>query len=325
MKEKKCWVKYANILIFLVILVFIIKLVYGQWDRIKNFNFKLDPLLIVLSFLMFAASVLIQSYGWNKILKIIERKTGLSHFEALKIVVYSRFGKYLPGSIWAVLGRAYFGNKSGISSADLILSSVAETVIGGIGILIVSLILLASSFGTYYPFFYLAIPSGLALVYLITHKHFINAMIELMGAFSVRLKGYLKEINSRLGEKDIFKLALIIIFSQLIASAGFFVFLLSIGVLGSSFVNFFGITGAYLFAGIIGTLVLFVPAGLGVREGLLALLLSFYIIPYLAVFASISARLWIIANEAILFCLVYIINYILSNPKYENTGNPHRP
>jgi hypothetical protein len=63
--------------------------------------------------------------------------------------------------------------------------------------------------------------------------------------------------------------------------------------------NILGLTGSLAIAGALGTLSVFSPSGLGVREGILALLLTNYVISPLAVLISLLARIWITLGEII--------------------------
>ena len=58
-----------------------------------------------------------------------------------------------------------------------------------------------------------------------------------------------------------------------------------------------GLTACFSVAGALGTLSFFAPSGLGVREGILALLLSTYIISPVAVLIALLARIWVTLAE----------------------------
>ncbi|MFC1701118.1 hypothetical protein ACFLZ0_03220, partial [Patescibacteria group bacterium] len=79
-----------------------------------------------------------------------------------------------------------------------------------------------------------------------------------------------------------------------------------------------GTAGAYVAAMVSGALVLFAPAGLGAREGVLVLILRFYFPISIAILLSFLARIWVSLTELILlfsiylyskFCKIYEVNY----------------
>jgi uncharacterized membrane protein YbhN (UPF0104 family) len=58
-------------------------------------------------------------------------------------------------------------------------------------------------------------------------------------------------------------------------------------------------TGAFAVAGVAGSLAVFAPSGIGVREGVLTLVLSGPLGPGVAAGAAILARLWMTLAEAL--------------------------
>jgi uncharacterized membrane protein YbhN (UPF0104 family) len=67
--------------------------------------------------------------------------------------------------------------------------------------------------------------------------------------------------------------------------------------LGPEFLLF--VTGAYILSGVVGILAIFAPSGLGVREGLLLLLLTLVTEPGLALVVTVLLRLWSVALDAL--------------------------
>jgi hypothetical protein len=72
-----------------------------------------------------------------------------------------------------------------------------------------------------------------------------------------------------------------------------------------SFSNYLFITGTTAGAGLMGLFALFVPAGLGVREGILVFTLSMIIPPAFAGIIALTSRIWLTFGEVFLFGLVY--------------------
>jgi uncharacterized membrane protein YbhN (UPF0104 family) len=59
------------------------------------------------------------------------------------------------------------------------------------------------------------------------------------------------------------------------------------------------LAGSFSFASLIGMLSVFVPSGLGVREGILIFMLSQIMPVEVAIIISVSARLWFTATELV--------------------------
>lgn len=71
--------------------------------------------------------------------------------------------------------------------------------------------------------------------------------------------------------------------------------------------HIFSVSAAYTLAWIVGFIVLFAPAGLGVREGVLTLILSAIMPTPLAIAISFISRVWITVFEVIVFFIGLLI------------------
>ena len=68
--------------------------------------------------------------------------------------------------------------------------------------------------------------------------------------------------------------------------------------------------GIFVFAGVIGLLAIFAPAGFGVREGIIILFLQNYMPLEIAILISILSRLWVTIADGLLGLYVLIYKYI---------------
>jgi uncharacterized membrane protein YbhN (UPF0104 family) len=89
----------------------------------------------------------------------------------------------------------------------------------------------------------------------------------------------------------------------------------------ASFSNYLFITGTTLGASLIGLFAIFVPAGLGVREGVMVFTLSFILPPAFAGIIALTSRLWMIFGEVLLLGLIFGFSKI--NRK-KNKAFPHK-
>lgn len=94
---------------------------------------------------------------------------------------------------------------------------------------------------------------------------------------------------------DIIQIFLFYIIIVLVQGVAFYLFVNAL--LYVPFQNLVGLTACFAVAGALGTLSFFAPSGLGVREGVLALLLSTYVISPVAVLISLLARIWVTLAE----------------------------
>ena len=93
-------------MIAFAIFVFLGKMVWDNWNQVKDVPFTLQPFPFILSTLIFAFSYFIQVWAWY----LITLKLGiaLSFRETLKSWFYSQLGKYLPGKVWLLLESLLF-------------------------------------------------------------------------------------------------------------------------------------------------------------------------------------------------------------------------
>jgi uncharacterized membrane protein YbhN (UPF0104 family) len=67
------------------------------------------------------------------------------------------------------------------------------------------------------------------------------------------------------------------------------------------------ISGAFAVAGVVGVLALFAPSGIGVREGVMAVVLSAVMSPGLAAVAALVSRVWITLAEGLCAGLALLV------------------
>ena len=68
------------------------------------------------------------------------------------------------------------------------------------------------------------------------------------------------------------------------------------------------LTACFAFAWIVGFLSFLTPGGLGIREGLLGLLLSNYMIPSQATNVALLCRLWMLSAEILLAGTAFLLH-----------------
>jgi uncharacterized membrane protein YbhN (UPF0104 family) len=253
-----------KVLIVLVIFYFLGKNLYQNWWQIdfKQLHFNV-PLLIV-SILFLFIYFLLFVFGWKLILKRLG--VSLSFLKALKIIFYSQLGKYLPGKIWVFVGRIYFCQQLGIPTSKTFLSIVLELAVAIISGTLIFLVALSIFPGTQIhinPFFLMIV---VVILFIIIHPKVLTRIINIF--LHLVKKGSIKiDLN----------------FSQICGIIMYYCIVwLSFGI------------------ATIGAMALFVPGGLGVREGVLALLLNNFFPISLAILLSILSRIWISFGEFIL-------------------------
>jgi hypothetical protein len=288
---KKVTKSTIKICIILSIFYFLGKNLYRNWGQIdfKQLHFNVSLLIVSVFFLL--GFFLVFAIGWKSILKGIG--VSLPFFKSLKIIFYSQLGKYLPGKIWTWAGRIYFCQQLGIPTSKTFLSMVLElalTTISGILIFLVALLISPEFKINIHPFFLIIV---VIISFTIIHPkvltRIINFFLYLLKKEPIKIELNFSEICFIMGCYFIIWFCFGIAFYFLINSVTF--------IAPSKILI---ITGSFAISNTVGVMALFAPAGLGVREGILSLLLSNFFPLSLAILLSFLCRIWITVGELVM-------------------------
>ncbi len=280
-----------KVLVVLVIFYFLGTALYRNWSQINFRQLHFNVPLLIASILFLFIYFLLFVFGWELILKRLG--VSLSFLKAIKIIFYSQIGKYLPGKIWVFVGRIYFCQQLGIPASKIFLSMVLEmalTIISGMVIFLVGLSIFPGAQIHINPFFLMIV---VVILFIIIHPkvftRIINILLHLVKKGPIRIDLNFSQICGIIMYYCIVWLSFGIAFYFLINSTTF---------IALSKIPF--LAGSFSISATIGAMALFVPGGLGVREGVLALLLSNFFPISLAILLSILSRIWISFGEFIL-------------------------
>lgn len=308
--KKKYWTKLISWTIIGLILVFLFKVLLANWQKVKEYHFEINPYYLILSFLLFWLGSFIASQVWRFILL----KSGLksSIWKTFRIHFLSRFGVYIPGKVWFLLIRSRLSRKDNLSQKTIVTSSILELGIDLIAPLIISLIFMGGYFLNK-PFFMIAI------IILILGGALILRPKLFYSILNFGLKKIKKEPVPKNAQLTSTNLLLVLILSfvfWLIWGIGFYFFIISITPM--PFDKIWDVASIYIVSATAGTLALFAPYGIGVREGIQAYLLSHLLPLEIAILISLLARIWVIANDVIWGLVIQAISSlscIFSNKK----------
>jgi uncharacterized membrane protein YbhN (UPF0104 family) len=279
-------------LVVILILFFLIRFLYHHWREVATFDFTFNYYYLVISFTVLFIFFFLRVYCWKVILH--KMNISLSLRKSIKVSFLSMMGRYLPGKVWMVLGKVYLSGKEGVPRAEAFASVVIEIVLE----------IVASIFFFFFFLFSLVEHSVLSprVLYLL-------GIILVAGMVLLHPKLFYKVINTILSRlkretiqegityKDILLLFLLYNGIVLIQGTAFYFFVNALCYVPLD--NLLVLTGSLAVAGALGTLSFFSPSGLGVREGVLALLLSSSVVAPIAVLISLLARLWVTAGEVL--------------------------
>lgn len=292
----------------IIILVFF----FFGWFVLRNLakvnwqEIKINIWVFIVSVLFFLCSSFIGSYAWYKNLSAMAQK--INYWYGIKVIALSQFGKYLPGKIWAIGGRVILAKKYGVRE----LESSATVLIEEISYFLSAMVLFLVSLGCYRKE---VIPSVVYLAFLFIPLSLLflhPKILQKILSFGARLG----KMNLELKDLDLKRVIysyFLYFLSLLIQSTGFFFLIKSIHPV--SFNSFFGIIGAYSLAWALSFIIIFIPAGLGIREGILVFFLKFFIPLPMATLISIFSRLWVTLGEVLLFLIALSIKEKTIKPR----------
>lgn len=291
----KC-IQFLKAIIAVVIIFFIFRYVKSNVNAINNFEFHLDYYYLSISFIILIIFIFNQFVLWYYLTR--QNHCSISFSNSITSRAYSEFGKYVPGKIlgYAMLFYAY--SKKNQSKTLVAFCMFLESLAS---VLATALIFLFSIFFTdihEFQKYRIIAFILLAFFFVLIHPKFLNYFSAIFHKLAKR-----EPVLLQVSYTQILKLIFLYLANFMIFGIAFIIFINSIYPL--SFSNYLFITGTTLGASLIGLFAIFVPAGLGVREGVMVLTLSFIVPPAIAGIIALTSRLWITSAELFLVGLIF--------------------
>lgn len=284
-------------------LIFFLSLPFVVWYLYKlnlvSLNLKeLNIFWLALSMLTLSFGFVLGGIGWKYALKV--HNYNISSKKAIISHGLPVFAKYIPGKVWVILGRASFVSNETLPLRVASFISLKEQLVYLLIGLFVSFPFLVFHYNNpFFPFFVGLIILGLTSFLMVKKIH-----ISFLKIFK---KVFKKELAIPFLSIDLLlKLGVLV-------SSYWIVWILSFYLLLKSMPIASNITMAFGFPVSIcmGLLAIIIPAGIGVREGILiSFLTSTGLNIEHAVTVSIISRVWFIAGEVFVFLFAIFLKYL---------------
>jgi glycosyltransferase 2 family protein len=304
---------FLTIAIYAVIILFIVLYIRDlDFSQLSSTAFNWWYILLAIPFSILSRVFL--PYIWVRLIRIYERVDDPGEYWQLNYVyAKSWLGRYIPGKVAWIGGKIFFALKRGISKTVLGVTSIVEAILQlltalllGVGFLFVSGAYANFSIG--YILFFL----GATVVGLISITPYVFNRIIKLGYKLAKKKTLDNKYLVKLG--DITKIGLLYCGVQALSALPIYFLVKAIGY-DLSFMELLYISGAFIFAGAVGTLAFFTPSGLGVREGVILLFLANVLPTEISVVIVIVLRLWSIALDLLYWVLSYLLVKIIDKRK----------
>jgi uncharacterized membrane protein YbhN (UPF0104 family) len=213
--------------------------------------------------------------------------------EAARVFFISQAGKYVPGSVWPVVAQAEFARDRGVDRVRALVGSLGAMVVGvvtaGVVGVVGTTVFVPRAFATYWWVIPIAAALGVVLV---------PSVLRRIVARAMRIRGRAGEAPEIAGRD----LAVATLWSAAMwLLLGVHAWILLRQIVPGSSISWPLATGVFALAWLVGFLVVFAPAGAGVREVAIVLLLgSVATQPQAASFALASRVLMTLADAVAL-------------------------
>lgn len=268
--QSKTMIKYlGGFLIVAGTGYFFIREFYNNFDSISKFTLNINWFYLSASQLLLILVALAGTYLWQLLLKIISLQQ-ISFKESLAIANTSQLTKYLPGKVWSFSIQMLLLSKRGISKTIVLYANLFLAVTSLLASACWGLLYLVIFNPTYAKYW---LPLLFALLVVYSGFIFLNKFC---------LK-FLAKIVQKLFQRTIhythIDIQWIILFqlAYLVVNAVFGVtgYLLALGLgFALSDQGIIAVIASLIIADLIGFVVLIAPGGLGVREGIMFIILE---------------------------------------------------
>jgi uncharacterized membrane protein YbhN (UPF0104 family) len=227
--------------------------------------------------------------------------SGLSLGQVFRLYFVSQVAKYLPGGVWAFPGRMVAYRSVGVSATYSVVSVVWETIALFCGAACVGLLGVSGELrgakAVQPVILVVALAVAAVLIigqiprmarWLATHDLLRGSTASVLANADLERLG-VRWFPAALGASVLFWLLLGIPFRTLLLAAA----------PASETLSWIQAASMFSLAWCVGFVVIVVPAGLGIREGMLSLLLSGVLTPAAAIGAALLARVWWMLAEAV--------------------------
>ena len=299
------WQRWVSLLFYAAFLIFLILYLRGL-DFSKMVSLQLEPVYLLLAFPIALLVRFMLSMGWMLLIRQYGEPVN-SYFELNYVYAKAWLGKYIPGKVAWIAGKVYFAAEHGINKKILTVTAVVEAGIQMLTALGVAFLFLLLS-GRFSE-----IDSNLlifsAICFVVILFFFIPPIFTyfISTALLIFRRERLSE-EQKLGVVPFFKISGLYTLTHAMGSVPFFCLIETVYpelVLSS----FFYLGAISLLSGVLGTLAIFAPSGLGVREGVQLLLLAPVLPKEVVVVAVLFSRIWSVTLDLLFYAISLALSY----------------
>jgi preprotein translocase subunit SecE len=260
----------AAVIIGVVAWLFTRSLIDG-WDRVSQYDISIDGWWVA-ACVLFAAAVAVSGALWGRVLRALSPGMVLPVSEAVRSHLAGWVMRYIPG-VGSVLYKVAWAQKRGVSRTTAVVGFTYESIFLQIasimGGALVLLVVVGATLFEDNTLVVIAVAALLGVLVLGVSRPVVRPVLQFVTAR--RLKQRVENLPLLpTGRSLLF--ALEFLSPRIINGAG--IAFITVSIFDWSLADSFTVGAAYAVAGAIGILAVFVPGGLGVREGAFVGILS---------------------------------------------------
>ncbi len=255
----------ARIVLAVLVVAAVVWAVAGSWDEVRADLGRVSPGALVASSALALVALVFTLVGWRALLA--DLGSPLAWGPASGVLFVGQLGKYVPGSVWTVVVQTEVASALGVPrkrTAVAGLLSMALSALAGLGVGVLALpALLSAGAGQWYLLVLLVVPLAVVLL----HPRVLNALVERGLRWGRRTP-----LEHRLSGRAITVTMVAFVVAWLCLGLHVWVLVHDLGAdAGAALVPaVFG----YALAASVGMVAVLLPAGIGLRELVLLLLLT---------------------------------------------------
>ncbi len=300
MKKYRKIISYSFVLLVSIVIA---RQIYSEKEVINSIKWNISLTGVVLFLGTFVLSYIGGLLSWQLLTRYL--KIVISFADNSQIWVTSNLTRYLPGGIWQYPSRVILLTKKGQTKSRSSTAVVLEMIfLLGIGAFVAATTLPYWQGDT---IFNLLIPmvSFLAIIplviwYFLSREEMIFGIIGLLN--KVGVGGNISRNDMKVDSSKILPFLAVSIIRFYLVGLSFY-FLLNL-MYPINITAIIPIIGIFTFSWLVGYVAFISPSGIGVRDGVLAILLSSYMPTLQIVSASIAFRVALIVLEVLVFAIL---------------------
>lgn len=249
-----------------VILAFLVRSVAANWEQVGAFDWRIDPWYGIGAVLCFLGAYAMLPFIWRRVLRALGHDLGSG--DAWDIYFMGNLGRYVPGKVWVILGVSYLAGKRGVPSRTAAASAVLAQVYSMLSSVVFFFLFLIFS-GTIgdYTGLWWYVPGAVGVIVVALMPGLLERMLNLVLARLGR-----QPVSVSIRPLTALGITCWYACSWVLMGLGFAAGLAAVA--GPGMVPVWQAASIYVVAYAAGFLALFAPGGIGVREGVIGLLLG---------------------------------------------------